>query len=192
MSKIASLEGKINSVEKKLWHEANFIQVLGDPSKWEYTGEVVDCLRGAYCICGHAIRYRFLISYNGRIEGVGSECINHFQNINPEMFESLKLADEKLKKEIAEAKKKAHELELNTKIVPLKEEYDALLKVIRTRVVQLRKEGRYVDYDLYITVYRHKTKEFVRLGSYLKYLQTQVEYLKPLKDKMIEKYGIPQ
>jgi len=86
---------------------AKFVQRLGDPSKYEYRGECIDLGRpSGKCTCDHPIRYVFLI-YNpetGESAPVGSECINHFQSYNPELFTKLQAAVDKLERRLADEK----------------------------------------------------------------------------------------
>jgi len=183
---IATMESKTTTNSAKLWRMEAFIKALGDPSKWSYTGQVNDLTRPiGKCICGHAIRFEFVIENDGQIEKVGSECINNFMTINPTLYKSLKDADKALKEQIKEAKKLAKELELNEKIQPVKAEYDLLRTSIKKYVYNMRIQRRWADYDAY-KIATTKTKEFVRLSSYLKYLETNVSYFK----STVERLGI--
>lgn len=90
------LERQIDHSASRLAIIAKFIARLGDPRQWEFTGEVVDGGPGskAECICGHPIRWIFMIQKTGGCDRaqVGSECINHFQEYNPSMCEAMKAA----------------------------------------------------------------------------------------------------
>ena len=72
-----------------------FIKRLGDPSQYEFRGEVIDL--GEYgkgkCTCDHPVRYMLLIwGPNGEVAPVGCECIKHFQAYNDKLFNSLENA----------------------------------------------------------------------------------------------------
>ena len=72
-----------------------FIKRLGDPSQYEFRGEVIDL--GEYgkgkCTCDHPVRYMLLIwGPNGEVAPVGCECIKHFQAYNDKLYNSLENA----------------------------------------------------------------------------------------------------
>lgn len=99
------LEKQVANATGFLGVVAKFVQRLGDPSKYEYRGECIDLGRPTgKCTCDHPIRYVFPI-YNpetGAMAPCGSECINHFQSYNPELFARLQKAVEKLERKLAD------------------------------------------------------------------------------------------
>jgi hypothetical protein len=58
MPLLAELEKEDMHKENEIAYRRRFIEVLGDPSKWSYTGQCSDAGRGssAKCICGDGIR----------------------------------------------------------------------------------------------------------------------------------------
>lgn len=68
-----------------------FIARLGDAREWTFDGEVIDLgIPAGKCTCDHPIRYVFVIHHpDGRTAPVGSECINHFQAYNPDLWEKM-------------------------------------------------------------------------------------------------------
>src|SRR5271166_5680531 len=71
-----------------------FVTRLGDAREWTFDGEIIDLeFPTGKCTCDHPIRYVFVINHpDGRSAPVGSECINHFQAYNPELWEKMKHA----------------------------------------------------------------------------------------------------
>src|SRR5271169_5134106 len=109
MTNIENLEMKKDNVSNELIYRKRFIDVLGDPSKWKYSGVCNDLAAPVgKCICGHAIRFEYQIEFEGHKNVVGSECINHFATINPELYKDLVAADKAMQDKIKEMKKKAH------------------------------------------------------------------------------------
>ena len=103
----SKLEKQIGNTSSFLGIVAKFVQRLGDPSKYEYRGECIDLGRpSGKCTCDHPIRYVFPV-YNpetGESAPCGSECINHFQSYNPELFAKLQAAVGKLERRLADEK----------------------------------------------------------------------------------------
>jgi viroplasmin and RNaseH domain-containing protein len=69
-----------------------FVTALGDTRDYVYTGIINErqCADGA-CVCGHPIRYEFVIKNQntGVTATIGSECIKHFKDYNPDMYDDL-------------------------------------------------------------------------------------------------------
>ena len=91
----AELGKKIASIENFQEIVGKFISRLGDPSKYEFRGEVIDL--GEYgrgkCTCDHPVRYMLLIwGPNGEVAPCGCECIKHFQAYNQGLFNKLENA----------------------------------------------------------------------------------------------------
>lgn len=86
---MSNLEQTASVMRSSLRHAQRLINALGNPSEWQATGEVVDA--GGHCACGHPIRWAFPIVHpDGRQNVIGSECVNHFQNINPDQADKLR------------------------------------------------------------------------------------------------------
>ena len=88
----ATIERRIEGLENFKEIVGKFITRLGDPSKYEFRGEVIDL--GEYgrgkCTCDHPVRYMLLIwGPNGEVAPVGCECIKHFQAYNETLYNKL-------------------------------------------------------------------------------------------------------
>ncbi len=129
MTVIDKMENKdIRQGSEIAWQRA-FIEKLGDPSKWVYTGVCTDAAPAmSHCICGEQIRWCFEIAYNGRTEIVGSVCIDHFSEINPSLYADLMAANETLKDRLAEAKHKSKQAEQEAQLAPLKADWESLVE----------------------------------------------------------------
>jgi hypothetical protein len=103
-----------------------FIQRLGDPSKWTFEGEIIDL--GAptgKCTCDHPIRYVFVIhGPEGRTAPVGSECINHFQAYNPELWQKMNAALDAYWERIRATEKAAREAQQQKEAAEAKIPYE--------------------------------------------------------------------
>jgi hypothetical protein len=91
----ATIERRIEGIGNFQEIVGKFIKRLGDPSQYEFRGEVIDL--GEYgkgkCTCDHPVRYMLLIwGPNGEVAPVGCECIKHFQAYNDKLFNSLENA----------------------------------------------------------------------------------------------------
>jgi hypothetical protein len=119
MGSAVNLENKIESLENFKTIVAKFVARLGDPTLWEFRGEVIDL--GEYgkgkCTCDHPVRYMLLIwSPNGEVAPVGCECIKHFQAYNETLFNKLENARLGLYEALAkEEREKAEALRLAKK-----------------------------------------------------------------------------
>lgn len=87
-----------------------FMARLGDARTWEYDGVILDGGKGsrAECVCGHAIRWIFVIQKIGNpsmTAQVGSECINHFASYNPDLYQRLLTAQADLSERLKAEKK---------------------------------------------------------------------------------------
>ena len=88
----ATMERRIEGLENFKEIVGKFITRLGDPSKYEFRGEVIDL--GEYgkgkCTCDHPVRYMLLIwGPNGEVAPVGCECIKHFAAYNDALYNKL-------------------------------------------------------------------------------------------------------
>jgi hypothetical protein len=157
-----------------------FIERLGDVENWEHNGIVNDLGKPTgSCVCGHPIRYQYEIINGTKIAFVGSECINHFKDYSPKMYDQLMATVSRVKEE----EKKAKELLLNEEIqkiaIPYKE------KVRRLRKYYSETYGnRYCNkYDLWSFVHKltmEPKKDYASLKPLLNW------YVK--KDKEINAY----
>lgn len=139
---------KIERIEAKVAFIKTFVDKLGDVKNWEHTGNVIDYGKGStnQCICRHPIRYGYEITDKKRLEYIGSECINHFKDYSPELYNSLIGTFNRLKEE----EKKAKELLLNEEVQKIMIPY--IEKV--NKVYEYKRKNypgtRYInDYNLY-------------------------------------------
>ncbi len=146
---MARLDGKLAIVEA-------FVQKLGDVSMFNYTGNVIDHGRGSkqQCVCGHPIRYGYEITNGKKTVEIGSECINHFSEYNPSLYESLKKAIEDRKEKEKADKKKLKEDANNAVLGPLIEEYRSLVKHIVKVYEEKYGSGWCSNYDFWRLVHR--------------------------------------
>lgn len=127
---IGKQQRNLELASARLHHVEKLIEVLGDPSEWEYRDEWADGGRMSQekCSCGQTIRYLFIIHHpiKGRAQ-VGSTCVNHFAVINPALYERMKAGVEAMEKtlaaEKAEVKRKAKAAQDNATVESLKEQY---------------------------------------------------------------------
>ena len=80
----------------------SFFETIGDPNKWEFTGQVNDNkYMTDVCVCGHFIRYEYIIRNidTGETEKVGSECITNFKEYNEALYNELVTAKRELEEE---------------------------------------------------------------------------------------------
>ena len=137
-----SLESQEAATANRLVIVHKFIARLGDPRQWEFTGDVVDGgpKSQAECICGHHIRWIFMIQKEGGgaidRSQVGSECIQHFQDYNPAMYTSMLAAHAELLKRLKadqRARAEAEELAAQT---PVFERWTAVRRLARAVVTE--------------------------------------------------------
>lgn len=158
-----------------------FIIRLGDAREWQFDGEMVDLgTPSGKCTCDHPIRYVFVIRHpDGRTAPVGSECINHFQSYNPELWEKMskchadywerRNATEKAAKEAQHQKdadaakipwlaiRKEAELLLTEKRGWLVAELYALRGILNTKLPEYKRTKTYTDF------YKRETKQIAQL-----------------------------
>ena len=136
-----------------LGHKKALLDALGNPSLYDFTGDVVDAGKGSIskCACGHPIRWEYIIEHritNQRAK-VGSTCIEHFQFVNPELYEKLTEAVKVTEEEIKEIKRKAKKAENQEKVQKAKKEYEQLATEVYNRYQDYRNRGEYAPYELW-------------------------------------------
>lgn len=106
--KDSTLAAREDRARGDLWRAETILAGLGGTAEgWEYFGEVHDLGRVAgECLCGHPIRYEFLLRKEGRVAILGSECINSFHGFSPELVERIQNS----LKALTEARKEAARL----------------------------------------------------------------------------------
>ena len=183
MTKIERLEDDISDRGNSLAYRKKFIDALGDPSKWEYTGNCTDlgsCC--GHCICGHPIRFEFEIEYQNKKKIVGSECINHFQFINPELYKKLVDADTKMKEKLKELKRLAKEAEQDKEIEKLKGEYGIEYEKFIGKYDSYIKQNQRVPYDLWSArnskTIKKNPPEYTKKGYYITWYGKAMKVIK--------------
>lgn len=142
------------AVENKAVFVARFVEKLGKVEEYDHTGDCLDAGRDSRekCVCGHPIRYCYIIKnrITGKQAQVGSECINHFQDYNVELYNSLIATVARLDEE----EKKAKELLLDTEISSVQKAY---LEKRESVFAWYREKfpGYCPDYNLWYTLHRN-------------------------------------
>lgn len=163
-----------------------FIDKLGDASKYDYTGVVNDL--GApkgRCVCGHPIRYEYLISDGTRTEAVGSECIDHFKAYNPRMYEKLKKAHENRLAKKREDEKKARRAQQEKEVAKLQKQYRAYKQEIREAFNGFAEMPR-IDYEAWWQWNNLRTEptHYKRASSYIKWYTERMDLMRELVPEM--------
>ncbi len=177
-----------------------FIARCGDPSKWEYRGEVLEAgkFETVKCVCGHPIRNLFPIYAPDGVDKVviGSTCIEHYAAYNPEHAARMRAALAAfLEKKKAEAK--AEKDLLQVKEV---EERLALYEQVYKRVVEYYaskyRAGVRIPYYWYNLVTRTYSPERVRNGlgyktkrGLLKFLSDEIKRLEAAPETALQYPG---
>lgn len=177
---VTNLEKRIDGLENFKTIVAKFIKKLGDPSKWEFRGEVIDL--GEYgkgtCTCDHPVRYMLLIwSPNGDVAPVGCECIKHFQAYNEILFNKLENARvglyealAKEDRELAEVKKQAKQSELHPQYEFAKLRFLAVCRMHKDRIgIYLPRAMWELQHDL-----QKPIKDYKNLTHLLKHYEKQI------------------
>lgn len=156
--KIDDIMAETGRTSSKLGHVQALLDALGDPSKWTYTGTCADAGPDSKekCACGHPIRFCFILTNEGNQAQVGSTCIETVGQVNPALGATLREAQDRLEKELAEAIKvarKARQTEENTR---LWEEYCAKRDSAIARHRQNRNSGLRSPFNLWFFAESHR------------------------------------
>jgi hypothetical protein len=127
MDATVKLEKQIDNLENFKEIVGKFIKRLGDPSQYEFRGEVIDL--GEYgagkCTCGHILRYMLLIwGPNGAVAPLGCECIKHFHSYNETLFNKLENARVGLYEALAREKREPIEALRQAKMAELQSQFE--------------------------------------------------------------------
>lgn len=192
----------MTTTEKNMYHVKAFIEKLGDVSKWEFTGEIVDLKQAVgSCICGHQIRYEYLITDGTRKEAVGSECINHFKTYNERLYNVLTEAHENWKKERAKLRKQAIEAQKSKELDILKAKYTELKRTIIEKAEGYFNSNTRLPYTFYKIhqAVNSSFKEYKRTASYIKAYKDSITSIEKFMDskewtelKSFEKVSVVQ
>ena len=188
-TKIDNLSEQSLETESTIRFISPFMSKMGDPRDYEYRGICIDAGRPCEkCICGHSIRYIFVVHHKTepREANLGSECINHFQAYNPDLWQALCKAQDKLNLELKEAKRKAKEAKQDIEIDRLRSEYRRIYDILYQAYRSYRGRGIKAPYNLWQAicgwycglVNPDNEPEYVRKHSYIKYWNKQIESAK--------------
>ncbi len=168
-----------------------FIARCGDPSKWEYRGEVIEVKMPGKCVCGHAIKMLFPIyAPNGadRVD-IGSTCIDHYAAYSPANADSMRAALaaflEKKKEQERQAKARLLEADVAAKTA----EYLAEREKVLGQAEHNCAAGHRISYYIYTSFSNYpKTVEYVsrRYKSkrgLLGWLNTKLKGLRELPER---------
>lgn len=155
-TKLEQVSKEHHKKERRVLFIERFIAVLGDSREWEFSGEVIESKRpDMSCVCGHAIQTAFVIVHKQGKKSpqkLGSECINHFAEYNPDLYNKLMAGLESHKAKLNEARKAAKKAaddkkasETRTKHQKL---WDALCKIFKS----YRDRGEKAPYDIWYAV----------------------------------------
>jgi len=172
----ATIESRIVGLSNFKEIVGKFITRLGDPSKYEFRGEVIDL--GEYgrgkCTCDHPVRYMLLIwGPNGEVASVGCECIKHFQAYNDRLYNSLENARIGLMEALAADEREKAEVIRQTERSKLQPAYE----LARRRFLAVCKmhqdnisRSRYLPYALWqLQSALMKKVEYKTTNGYLKF-----------------------
>ena len=131
-----AINGAVRKVENLRHIEKIASAMAPEPRDWSYEGEIADAgQQGAYCTCGHPIRYVFTIrnKKSGRALPIGSTCIETtvpflMSHGAADLADRLTAAVGKLKAEIAAAEKAKRDAEQNERVLTLLQDRTALLE----------------------------------------------------------------
>ena len=177
-----NLDKQIESLDNFKEIVGKFVTRLGDPSQYEFSGEVIDL--GQYgngkCTCDHPIRYMFLIwGPNGKVAPVGCECIKHFQAYNEKLFNKLENARLGLAREKAEATRQVKKAETQPTFELAKERFLAICEMHKKRINFMIPRAMWL-----LSVDLKKTPEYKTTNGYIKYYESMVSKI----ENTIEQY----
>jgi len=166
-----------------------FIERLGNPSDYEYTGLCYEA-ENAECVCGHMIKYCFQIAHKvdkSKTAIVGSVCIDHFAGYSQGLFESLLKAKEALKLRLSEDKKRAKEASQKAEVQILADKFITLKAQARVRYLAIRQSGKRASYDLWFIVVRGIfVKQYKRPCDYIRFYKAQIERIETAINQLPE------
>lgn len=174
MPTIETLERREAQHEGTAHHYGALIAALGDGRDWAYTGVVEDAGRAsAKCACGHPIRYCYVIEHvdGKRTAQLGSECINHFEDANPELHAALMAAQQRLREELAAAKRQAKLARDLEEVQAAEATWQEAVARANRFLDQGREHDRYTPGALYHlanrTLYLHGPRQYKTPNGYL-------------------------
>lgn len=110
----SAAEREASAQGAKLSHLERLRDRLGDGRDWDFTGEVTELPHATgTCSCGHSgLKFLFLLRNRKTADTaiVGSTCIEHYAEANPDMVKGIRAAVDQIEAQAAEQKRKAREL----------------------------------------------------------------------------------
>lgn len=175
-----------------------FIARCGDPSKWEYRGELIEVKQPDKCVCGHPIKMLFPIYSPDGTDSVniGSTCIECYAGYSPDnaarMREVLAALLEKKKAEAKAQKALLEAQEVAKKI----DEYAQVYERILGQYVYRYQNRIHIGYFWYNLVTRTYSPDRVRKGlgyktqrGMLKFLNDKIKYLEAAPETALQYPG---
>ena len=183
---IAKKQSFVNKTNRALTQMEKLIEGLApNPAEWVYNGECKDL--GATignCVCGHEIRYEFIVERNGEKRILGSVCIENYAFFSPAMADYMRQDLERMLEKIAEDKRIAEMQKNRAEIDAARSNYEKLIAELKELVeahIQSKPNSRYpLPYDLWLfSVGSGKVKtncpEYKTPAPYLKWYKKQTE-----------------
>lgn len=122
------------------YHLMNLVARLGDGSNWEHTGDCTeDPTCSGVCACKHTgLRWLFLLRHKetGDTAVVGSRCIEHFAEVNPDLVASVRKSAESAEQRAKDRLRAAKDLAKDREIETALNEYDEAAWELCRRVAQ--------------------------------------------------------
>lgn len=178
-----SIEREIAKLDNFSEIVRKFVQRLGDPSKYEFRGEVIDLGRVAgKCTCDEDIRYIFLIyGPNGEVAPCGSTCIKHFMSYNSDLYDRLTFAHEALMRKLSEAEQARAEALRQAEKERIKPEFEAAVAEFTELCNRIRRTApawkRFpLPYDMWkLETALKNPKEYKTTTGYIKFYKKSIE-----------------
>lgn len=186
---LEKLERKTMKTGNEWYRSKRFIEALGNPQAWVYSGDCYDAgpESNQQCVCGHHIRYVFIIAHGERTAQVGSECINHFQEFNPSLHADLTEALTKLEANLAEGRRQAREARQQEEVEAARAEWRPLADKVENLKNCYRAAGLYLPHKLYYAT--TQVPEYKRASSYVKWYRESAEHLRTVVAQTRVPYG---
>jgi hypothetical protein len=173
------LEKRVESIENFKEIVGKFIKKLGDPTKYEFRGDVIDLKeygRGT-CTCGHPVRYMLMIwGPNGEVAPIGVECVKHFQSYNEALFGRLEKATEIIYEQIAAEEKARAEALRQAKKTDLQPAYE-LAKTKFLAVCKMHQDNInfYIPYQMYaLRAELLKKRDYKTTNGFIKFYERSI------------------
>lgn len=190
----AALQRDLFGQEEVRAYNARLLRVLGDGREWEYTGICNDLGRASgSCSCGHPIRFEYILRHKVRGTGavVGSECVNHFAEANPDTFRQLTEAVERTRAELAEKERQARAAEQDARNAPLRAEWEACRAVLSAVFASYRERRAYIPEALYYLHAPSEAPDYQRAADYGRWYADQTRRLRRALTEAGHGYGLP-